>query len=112
MGKVQVKLGDGDVTYFRAKEMNIGQKVSGKYVKQITDKFGNPAYKIILEDGTTGILNSTGQLASLFEKVALGSDVDVVYQGKTEIETGKWAGTDAHVFELFAEDSNDDELPA
>lgn len=113
MSKTQVKLTGGDVTYFRAKEMNIGQKVSGKYVKQLIDKFGNPAYKLILEDGNTGIVNSTGQLAALMEKVAIGSNIEVIYQGKTEIENGKWAGTDAHVFELFADSAgSDDELPA
>ena len=113
MGKTQIKLGDGEVTYFRAKEMTIGQTVSGKYIKQLTDKFGNPAYKLTLKDGTTGIVNSTGQLAALFEKVALGSDVDVIYQGTSKIESGKWAGTDAHIFELFADNAgSDDELPA
>ena len=111
----KISLGDGKVTYFRAKEMSIGQKVNGRYVKQLTDKFGNPAYKLELANGTIGILNSTGQLASLFEKVSIGDNVEVIYQGTSEIETGKWAGTEAHVFEVFSDgagNSTNDALPA
>ena len=113
MSKTQVKLTDDNVTYFRAKELKVGQKIVGKYVKQIEDKYGHPCFKLVLTDGTTGIINYTGQLAALFEKVAIGTDVEVIYQGKTVIESGKWAGEEAHIFELCMEDASDnDELPA
>jgi len=111
MGKTQVKLTDEDVTYLRAKDMDVGQKIVGKYLKQITDKFKKPGYKLQLEDGSTAILNSTGQLAALFEKVPIGADVEVIYQGKTMIESGEWAGEKAHVFELFFETNDTDGLP-
>lgn len=42
-------------------------------------------------------LNSNGQLDKAMEKVEEGQYVQVTYNGKSEIEKGKYAGKEAHL---------------
>ena len=104
MAKQQIKLGEGKTTYFRPKEMTEGQKISGKYVGTLTDNYENLCHKLILENGETGIINGSGKLNALLERVASGTNIDVVFKGKSEIQSGKWKGTMAYDYDLFADE--------
>ena len=64
------------------------------------DKDGD-AYTQRAEAGDTVIVNGAGNLNYLMDKnVAVGSLVQITYQGKNEIQKGKRAGTMAHTFEI------------
>jgi len=105
MSKKQITLGENKATYFRPKELKVGQKISGKYVGSITDNFENLCHKLILTDGNTGIINGSGKLNALFERIESGTLVDVVFKGQSEIQNGKWKGTMAYDYDLFADES-------
>ena len=82
-----------------------GSKVveSGEYVGYtVSPKFKNRQHRFMqLEDGQEVIL-SGGQLDWRFDQGHLveGNVYNVFFEGKKEIEKGKWAGTDAKQYKL------------
>lgn len=100
--KQKVSIG-GDVTYFKPNELDEGQTVSGKYIGTRRDSYGNLCHRLELEDGTEGVVNGTGQLNKLMERVARGASVDITYNGKVTIEKGPQKGKKAHAFDVEAD---------
>ena len=66
-----------------------GSFVAGKYKKM--------THKVRTAEGLVA-LPSAGRLDKLMARVAQGATVKVTYRGKTTIETGEFAGSEAHNF--------------
>ena len=64
---------------------------------QLYDK---PRYYIDSEDGTTTVLNASGQLDKIMSRIAFGDYVRVVFDGSSLIETGKYKGKQAYSFKV------------
>ncbi len=106
MGKTKITLGgEGGITYFRPKDLEIDQMITGTYLGTVTDSFSNTGHKLRLTDGSTGVINGAGKLNALLELVSVGSAIEVVYKGKSTIESGKWKGKAAHDFDVFVDDA-------
>jgi len=103
MAKTQITLGGGGVTYVRPNLMKVGEKISGTYLGSEEDRFEKLGHKVRASDGSLKIINGTGQLDALLERVTVGSEIDVTYKGKNKIENGQWKGTEAHTFEVYAD---------
>jgi len=59
------------------------------------------------------VLNYAGHLAYLLENSGnceVGDFVKIAYAGKTKLETGPYAGTDSHNFELYVAKKEDEEV--
>lgn len=79
-----------------------GAEFNGKYDGSFKDKtYGKYTHKIDTNAGLIG-LPGCGQLDKLMEKVAPGATVKIVYRGKQEIQSGKYAGSSAHAFAVRA----------
>jgi hypothetical protein len=88
-------------TYFRANQMEPGQKIKGKYLGTAQGKF-TKEHRIAVSAQSTAVLNGTKQLDGLMELVVPGSEIEVVYQGTTELKSGPNKGKNAHNFDVFS----------
>lgn len=92
------------IKYIRAKALadagTTGVVAQGVYKGTVANKFdeGKPDFKILADDGTTLVLNSTGGLAKQMAKVEIGSYVQVQYLGMAPIGEGKMKGKLSHKF--------------
>lgn len=85
-----------------------GVVAQGTYEGSMPNKF-NPEsldYKIRSENGDLIIINGTGGLRQQLAKVAVGTLVQIQYNGKTKIAKGKMAGKLAHSFVVLTADSD------
>lgn len=112
MAKTKVTLSGEGITYFRPKDLKVGETISGEYLGTIVDRFQNTGHKLKLADGSIGILNGAGQLNALLAKVAVGSSIDIVYQGKNVMTKGQFKGAQAHSFDVYTEAVEDSDTPA
>ena len=123
MGKF-VEVG-GNRVFKPWKEWNEGEYVSGKYLSQSEDKFGNPNYAVRigetniegLEVGETLVLNSNGSLNYKMEEVEVGAEILAEYTGMMKLEKGAFTGKDCHTVKLLVAeadgveaDEDDDDL--
>lgn len=53
-------------------------------------------------DGQEHVLNSCGHLAFKMSKVNEGDLVTAIYAGKEKLQDGKYSGTEAHQWRIFA----------
>lgn len=133
MSRKEVTLGEGGgITYYlygtpksgkvkdNQKVLEPGDIVAGKYMgltDPATDTYEKSHIRLEKADGSTVQLNYAGQLNKLIEKVAIGTEIEIVFKGKTEIKSGKWAGQPANQFQLFetgpapAATGSDDNVP-
>ena len=99
MEKVQEKTKSG-IKFVKASTMKVGEKITGRYEGQMeADQFDKENFKIRAADDTLQVLNQTSQLTRLLAEVEIGSQVEIVYQGK--IKTNK--GNDLHTFDVYQE---------
>jgi len=81
-----------------ARQLQAGSEVTGTYEGSFTGKtYGNTVHKVRTSEGLVGIPGS-GQLDKLLSSVANGNIVKIVYNGKSAIKEGKFAGKLAHNF--------------
>lgn len=102
MSRTQVKLSEGGTTsYVKAKDLKAGTTISGIFRGTFEDKFEKLNHRLEQADGSTIVINGTTQLNNLIAKVSEGTKLDVVYKGKSTIKSGKYAGKEAHSFDVF-----------
>lgn len=125
--KSKKKVSGGRCVYRAWKDWEIGDLVIGTYKGSKIDNYKKPNWLVEVEDaqfqnhkegkklmGQVIGLNSCGQLDKAMEEVSEGDMIQVMYNGTSEIQKGKYAGKDAHLVEVdIVEedngDSNDDE---
>lgn len=111
--KSKKKLSGGRCTYRAWGEWEVGDLIIGKFKGSKVDQFKKPNWLVEVEDamfadakaakkliGQVIGLNSAGQLDKAMEKVEEGDMIQVLYNGTSEIESGKYAGKDAHLIEV------------
>lgn len=101
MAREQVKISQGETTYVKPKELKAGAIIAGTYRGSFEDKYEKLNHRIEQADGTTKVVNGTGQLNLLLAKVKQGDKVELVYKGTNVIASGQYKGTKAHTFEVF-----------
>jgi len=88
-----------------SKQLLPGMIVLGTYAGSFTTKkFGSVYHKVQTSEGLVAVPGS-GQLNSLMKQVAVGSEVQIVYNGKETIKKGNFAGKSAHSFSVAASDT-------
>jgi hypothetical protein len=100
----QISLGSGETVYIKPSELTPGYEIAGTFTKTLTNDFGE-TYIIATADGDVG-LNSTGKLKKLMAFVSPGSNLKIVYKGKTTIQKGAMKGKSAHDFDVFVSTAN------
>lgn len=125
--KSKKKLSGGRATYRAWKEWEMGDLIIGKYKGQREDNYDKPNWLVEVIDaqfsdtkaakkliGQTIGLNSNGQLNKAMEKgieteaIVEGETIlQVLYNGTSEIEKGKYAGKDAHLVEVDVVEEDD-----
>lgn len=111
--KSKKKLSGGRCTYRPWKDWEVGDLIIGKYKGSKIDNYEKPNWLIEVLDaqfakkkeasklvGQTIGLNSAGQLDKAMEHVSEGDTVQVLYNGTSQIEKGKYKGKDAHLIEV------------
>jgi hypothetical protein len=99
-----VKVGGGSISYVNYKETQAGQVlVEGVYLtSRRAGKFDSLQHHFRKETGDTVVLPSSGILNNLVENhLSKGDKVRVVYKGKVKLKRGKFAGTEAHDFDVL-----------
>jgi len=95
------KVTGGPVTYIGPKNLEVGQTVSGIFLGLTEpDQFDKENFKLEGADGELIIVNRSGQLAFLMNRVPIGAQVNVTYRGKQVIATGRAKGKEAHQWEV------------
>ncbi len=100
----------GNLSFVRpaqlAKDGVTGVVAQGIYEGTLENKFdaGKPDFKVRDDAGNLIILNSAGSLAKQLNRVAVGSYVQIIYKGKTEMTQGKMAGKQSHSFVVLIAD--------
>ena len=117
------KLSGSRCVYRAWKTWSVGDLIIGTYRGSKIDNYDKPNWIIDVIDaqfskkkegeklvGQTIGLNSAGGLDKAMEKVEEGTVIQVMYNGTSTIEKGKYAGKDAHNIEvdLVEEDTADD----
>lgn len=88
------------------RELKIGERISGVLKNTfVSEKFGKNNFVLSQQDGTELIITDAGNLGSRMSEVAVGSYVEIEYNGKSKMTKGKWAGTPAHNFTVQYDDS-------
>lgn len=115
MPKIQITLSGGSKTYCMYSEpkgglkdnqrlLEAGDVISGTFIgvtDPSIDKYDKSHIQVKQADGSILQLNSAGKLNKLIDEVSQGSEVEIVFLGKTEIKTGKFAGKEANNFDVF-----------
>jgi len=107
MGFKEVKAADS-INYIRpsklAEEGQTGVILEGEYLGPVLNPMSEKNdYKFKTEQGIS-VINNTGSLQAKMEQVEAGTLVQIVYNGKAEITSGKMKGKQAHQFQVLAED--------
>lgn len=91
-----------NVTYIRPSQAKPGVLLEGIFTGTIDNKFEptKKDFRFELEDGSIAIINSAGNLASRLNGVAIGTLVQVSYEGQQTIKKGRFAGKKAHSFNV------------
>jgi hypothetical protein len=100
----------GSITFIRpsklAEEERTGVILEGTYVESIPNQFNENKsdYKFTDESGSLIILNGAGNLDFKMKNVSAGDFVQISYNGKKEIKSGKMKGVKAHNFEVLRDE--------
>lgn len=104
----EVQVGEG-INYIRPSKLKeagtTGLILEGEYVGPVLNPMSEKNdYKFKTADGIS-VINNTGSLQARMEQVEPGTLVQVLYNGMTEITSGKLKGKSAHQFNVLVEDS-------
>ena len=116
MGKRNFKRVDegaslGSITFIRpsklAEENRTGVIVEGTYVESIPNQFDDKKsdYKFTDEKGSMIIINGAGNLGFKMKNINAGDFVQISYNGKKEIKSGKMKGIKDHNFEVLRDEA-------
>lgn len=95
------KVTQGEASFVKAKELTVGTIIAGSYLGHYVDKYNKRNHRLAQADGSTKIVNGSGQLNKLLEKVPTGSQVELEYRGTQKLTKGEFAGTEAHQFDVY-----------
>lgn len=127
--RTKKKLSGVRAMYRAWSEWEVGDYIIGTYKGSKTDNYDKPNWLIeveeasfvsdaklarkLQEDNLVIGLNSNGMLDAAMENVSEGDMIQVMYNGKSEIEKGKYAGKEAHVVQVdLVEEDGAEEAPA
>ena len=100
----------GSITFIRpsrlAEEGKSGIILEGTFVESLPNQFDNEKldYKFTDEKGNIVVLNGAGNLTYKMKLVNAGDFVQISYNGKKEIKSGKMKGIKAHNFEVLRDE--------
>ena len=100
----------GSITFIRpsilATENRTGVIVEGTFVESLPNQFDKEKldYKFTDEAGNMIVLNGAGNLSYKMKLVNAGDFVQISYNGKREIKSGKMKGIKAHNFEVLRDE--------
>lgn len=82
--------------------LEAGTTLLGAYAGSYENKkFGNTVHKLRTDKGLVALPNAT-QLNNALKGIVEGTQIAVTYNGKKVIKTGKFAGKQAHTFEVYS----------
>jgi len=81
--------------------------VTGRYLGTIEGTYG-PQHIVEDDEGFQHYLGNWGQLRFKLENIQPGTRIQIVYQGKIVLTSGKMAGKDSHQFQLFVDEGGDE----
>ncbi len=85
------------------RQLAIGDSVVGNIVRTFTDKFDKVNYVIKGANGAESAIAACGNLTGKLAKLSTGTYVEIVYDGKNKMTSGKYAGKEAHGFTVLSE---------
>lgn len=95
------KITGGETTYIRPGQLTKGSVIAGIYRGSFEDRFEKLNYRLEQADKSMKVVNGSGLLDNLMQRVNIGDSIEIVYTGKQALKTGKFAGKEAHGFEVF-----------
>ena len=96
----------GNIEFIRPSKLEKpGVLVEATFVESLPNSFDSNKldYKFSSEKGKTIILNGAGNLGYQMDRVNAGDFVQIRYEGKKKIETGKMEGLMAHNFKVLVD---------
>ena len=89
-----------------AEEGKSGIILEGTFVESLPNQFDKEKldYKFTDEKGNIVVLNGAGNLTYKMKLVNAGDFVQITYNGKKEIKSGKMKGIKAHNFEVLRDE--------
>ena len=99
-------------------DWKVGDLFIGKFADQYTDeKYNKEVYVFDVEECTFNAdlagkqlaLNEMGMFSKAMEKVSKGEFIQFTYNGKDQIEKGKFAGKEAHTCEVLVLEEGDED---
>ncbi len=123
--KATRKLTSGPKEFRKWNDWEVGDVYIGKYVETYIDnydkecfvfqtidaQFKDKAEAKRFADKNFGA-NHNGMLAKAMAKAAVGDCVQIIYNGKSEIEKGKYAGKEAHTLDVDIVELEEDDATA
>lgn len=94
----------GNLTFIRLKDLAAGATIDGIYQGTVKNPRTNKMdVKLTLADGSSAILNAGGNLNYRLgeAKIEVGQPVRIIYNGKSKMTKGDFAGTLAHSFNVL-----------
>lgn len=103
----EVTVGEG-INYIRPSKLSesgaTGVILEGEYLGPVLNPMSEKNdYKFKTSEGLS-VINNSGSLQARMEQIEPGTLVQVIYNGKAEITTGKLKGKSAHQFRVLVED--------
>ena len=96
----------GNIEFIRPSKLEKpGVIVEATFVESLLNAFDNNKldYKFSGEKGKTIILNGAGNLGFQMDRINAGDFVQISYEGKKKIESGKMEGRLAHNFKVLVD---------
>ena len=96
----------GNIEFIRPSKLEKpGVLIEATFVESLPNAFDNNKldYKFSGDKGKTIILNGAGNLGYQMERINAGDFVQISYEGKKKIESGKMEGRMAHNFKVLVD---------
>lgn len=88
--------------YVKPSQMKVGDFVEGVFTETQTDeKYDTLKHFLRQDDGSFKVINGSGQLNFIMSKIAPGTKIRVVFEGKKKLDSGKFKGTEANQWKVF-----------
>ena len=98
------EIGKSDIKYVSAKDLKAGDiAVTGILLSSSPNKFNASKldFTFEIEDGSKVVLNGAGNLQARLKSVAIGSLVQIKYNGQKKITKGPFANKSSHDFTVL-----------
>lgn len=92
---------NSQTVYVKPTSMKVGDFITGVFVETTKDaKYGSLKHHLLQEDGSTKILNGSGQLNHILKAIKPGTKLKIEFAGKVILPSGPFKGKESNQWKV------------